>query len=130
MAKRPGCRRSHPRHIVEESLHARVEFGYPRPQDPPCRVRIRDVSEGGLGFVLEQELPGLEVGDCIAGVAIHIGSRIIRGDLLVMHFTPEATAGALCGALFYPADDGDLLAFRDVIRELEARTPDARVLAG
>src|SRR5262245_52619703 len=121
MTQRPGCRRRHPRHPLDESLAARVEFGYPRQQDPPCAARLRDLSESGIGFILEQELPGLEVGDSLDGAALRLGGRVVRGDLLVMHFT-ATPGGCLCGALFYPASDEDLLAFREILRELEARS--------
>ncbi len=120
MEKRPGCRRRHPRYLVDANLDARIEFGYPRTEDPTCAMKLKDVSDGGLGFVLPHELPGLEVGDSIDRVEIHVGARAVRGDLLVMHFSPDASAGSVCGAFFYPAADEDLLAFREILRDLEA----------
>lgn len=118
MAKRPSCRRTHPRFPLPEG--GTVFFGFPRPQDPPCTMQLRDVSQSGLAFVLLHELPGLEVGDSLEGVRIRIGKREMRGDMLIMHFTPDDTPGSICGALFYPGEDSDILALRAILQELEA----------
>jgi len=129
VAKRPGCRRRHPRHPLDASHDARVEVGSSRPGDPPRVLRLRDVSEAGLGFVLGEEVAGLEVGDSIDGVTIRVGARVARGDLLVMHLTPDRSEGSVCGALFYPAADEDLLVFREILRDLEARDRQAHAAA-
>ena len=122
MTRRAGCRRSHPRYPLDAD--GWLEFGYPRPEDPPCVLELRDMSQGGLAFVLRQELPGLDVGDSIDQVEVRIGDRVVRGNLLVMHFTPDASAGSVCGALFYPGEDVDLLTLRAILRDLEERRPE------
>jgi len=104
-----------------DALDARVEFGFPRPQDPTCRMTVQDLSDAGLAFVLKHELPGLEVGDSLEGAMLRVGERCVRGALLVMHLTPDASAGGVCGALFYPAEDEDLLSLRELLGELALR---------
>ncbi len=121
MTRQPACRRTHPRYTLRAHRSGRLEFGYPRPQDPPCVMGLWDISQGGLAFVLRHELPGLEVGDSIDGVRVQVGDRVVHGDLLVMRLSPDASAGPICGALFYPGDDADLLTLREVLRDLEAR---------
>lgn len=115
----PACRRTHPRFPLEPERAARVEFEFPKPGCGWSDMPLRDVSQAGLSFVLTHELPGLTVGDCIAQVQVHVDGRLIRGDLLVMHLSPNASAGAVCGALFYPVEDADVLSMRDLVRVLE-----------
>jgi len=43
-----------------------------------------------------------------------------RGELLVMHITPSPESGSVCGGLFYPAGDADVLALRKLVRRLES----------
>jgi hypothetical protein len=87
-----------------------------------------------LSFVLADPLPGLEPGQRLDAAEVTIGDRLIRGDLLVMHITPEVISGAVLGALFYPATDEDLLTLRAVLAELDAEVrPDegeGRLVAG
>ena len=87
-------------------------------------MRLRDLSQSGLSFVLSHELPGLSIGDSIDHVHVRVDGRQIRGDLLIMHLSPDASGGSVCGALFYPLEDEDVLTLREVIRALErACTP-------
>ncbi len=119
MSHRTGCRRRHDRFPIDGSLQGRIEFGFPRPEDFRCVMPLRDLSGAGLSFQLGHELPGLEAGDPIEQVRVQIGEREFRGDLLVMHFTPDSSPGSVCGALFYPEEDRDLLTLRVVLRDLE-----------
>lgn len=118
MAKPHDCRRTHARYPLREAGGGIVVFGFPRPQDPPCTMQLRDISQSGLAFVLPHELPGLEVGDNLEDVCVRIGERELRGDMLIMHFTPDASAGSVCGALLYPREDEDLLMLRAILGEL------------
>ena len=108
-------RRSAPRFT---GFEGKLEFGYPGPSDHPCAMQVRDISVSGISFTISEELPGLEVGRILEGATIRIGRRVIRGDLVVMHLTsPEPDA--LCGALFYPQRDADILKLRALIAELD-----------
>jgi hypothetical protein len=116
----PVNRRHHNRHVLAPDSAARAEFGYPDPGGHPCTMPLQDMSASGLSIVLEHELPGLEAGSRLDGATVRIGTRAFRADLLVMHVTPGPWEGAVCGALVYPAEDGDLLTLREVIADLEA----------
>ncbi len=122
-------RRNHHRHPLPSSADARVEFGYPGPDDFRCSMPVRDVSASGLSIVLAHELPGLEPGSRLDDATVRVGLRSFRADLLVMHVTPEAVQGAVCGALVYPVEDADLLTLREEIADLEHAVAEAAVPA-
>lgn len=113
------CRRSHGRYSLQDHVEGELSFRYPQ-GGHPCVMPLRDISRSGLSFVLVHELPGLDVGDSIDGAQLRIGRHEIRGDLLVMRLNPDASSGSVCGALFYPAEDEDILALRASLAELEA----------
>lgn len=125
MHRPPGCRRTHDRFPLDPTTGGTIEFLFPGPTGAPCAMRLRDLSRSGLSFVLAHELPGLEVGDSLDHTCMKIAGREVRGDVLVMHLTPDDAAGAVCGALFYPADDVDILTLRAILGELEATGAEA-----
>ncbi len=98
-------RRQHPR-FEFDAAEAWIEFGYPRPCDHQCRMRVRDVSSGGISFELSHELPGLGIGSNLDNVMLRIGKRAIKGDVVVMRVTTQS-GGAVCGGIFYPPSDND-----------------------
>jgi len=123
MRKQPAissvaCRREHSRLLLPDGVPGNVAFDYPAPGGEPCVMRLRDISRCGLSFVLSRELPGLEVGRTVDRITIRVGDREIRGEVLVMHLTPDASPGSLCGVLFYPAGDEDVLAVRATLADL------------
>ena len=95
-------------------------FRYPSPNGPRLTARLRDVSLSGLSIVLPEELAGIQAGDIVKGIEARVARKTFRGDLLVMHVTPSNQAGAICGGLFYPEGDEDLITIRLVVRALEA----------
>lgn len=109
-----ACRRRHNRHQFPVDAGARVEFGYPNPRGERVSMRLRDISASGLSFLVSRELPGLEEGRCIDTVTISWGTHEIHADLLVMHLTPDAGVGAVCGALIYPLDDKDIITLQSL----------------
>ncbi len=117
------CRRGHRRYALSPGAEATVEFGYPEPDGYACAMALKDLSASGLSVTLAHELPGLEPGRAIAGATVRVRGRAFRGDLLVMHLTPDATPGSVFGALFFPASDGDLLVLRETVAALEADEP-------
>lgn len=122
MRRPPSCRRSHDRFPLDASEPGTIEFGYPSHDDERCRMELRDLSRSGLSFYLKHELPGLEVGDSLERALIRLVGREVRGDVLVMHLTPDNSAGAVCGALFFPLEDVDILALRGLVAALESQT--------
>jgi hypothetical protein len=119
MTTTTACRRKARRHRLS-STEASVEFDYPNPGGHPCRLPLVDVSISGLSFAGTDELFGIEAGTDLSDVTIRVGSCEMRGDLLVMHATPEGVPDAVYGALFYPASDTDLVKMKSVLAGIEA----------
>lgn len=113
-------RRLQRRYTVAGDAGSRLSFRFPKTGGIAFSVTVRDISLSGLSFLLPQELPGIRVGDIIAGVEAVVAERSFRGDLLVMHLTPGNEPGAICGGLFYPEADEDLITIRLVVRDLDA----------
>jgi hypothetical protein len=113
-------RRLERRHPLPSDAGAALSFRYPSPNGPSLEARLRDVSLSGLSMLLPEALLGIQVGDIIKGIEARVARKTFRGDLLVMHVTPSNQAGAICGGLFYPEGDEDLITIRLVVRALEA----------
>lgn len=127
MSVKTACRRRTDRFALPAESGARIEFGYPWPGGYRCSMRLRDVSSGGVSFVLARELPGLEVGQPLDAATVHVGEYSVTGDLVVMHLTPDNGAGSVCGALFLPSGDENILAHRELVQALSLRaTRDSR----
>ena len=114
------CRRRHHRLSVNEDDRFRVEFNHPGPRGVEYCLKLRDVSQAGVSFELDRDLPGIEVGYQISDVAVFLGARKLKGDLVVVHVSANGNAGAICGALFYPMTDDDLVKLKNTVKELLA----------
>ena len=119
MASTTKCRRQAERRSLAPDSPGVIEFGYPTPRDHPCSMSLRDMSSAGVSFVLAHELPGLEVGRTLRRVTLHVNGEEIHGDLVVMHLTPGDSAGSVCGGLFDPARDSDIIGLKKVLAELQ-----------
>jgi len=122
MATVSQTRRIARRYAVSKSHHARLEFDYPGPGGKRFDLPLIDLSVSGLSFNCSDELPGLESGTTLSPVVIRLGKCDIHGDLLVMHVTSDPSPETVCGALFYPAKDADLLKLKSAIAGIEAVT--------
>ena len=99
-----------------------LEFRFPEgEQGRDVRLPVADLGVSGLGFVLEQHLPGLDLGTGIKGATLCHGERKIAMDLLVLHVTQDFANDAICGCLIYPETDADLREFKDMLEELAAQ---------
>lgn len=125
MATPVACRRRHTRYTFPPNTEAWVRFGYPLPTGFPCQMEVKDLSASGLSFIIQHELPGLDVGRTIRKVEINIGTKRIFGDLLVMHLTKDVFPGSLCGCLIYPEDDDDIQTMQSLVTELEIESAPA-----
>lgn len=119
MSTAVACRRKHRRYSPPETATAEVRFGYPRSDGAPCVMRLRDLSASGLSFIINRDLPGFEIGRSINGASLAFGATLMHGDLLVMRLTPDAGPGSVCGALFFPRDDEDIIALQRLVADLE-----------
>lgn len=115
----PRNRRTLDRHRVPVAMSGAVEFLWPRRRGQKFHARLRDVSYAGLSIILEDDIEGLEVGECLTGLSVKVDGIRFRGELLVMHITPGPQSGSACGGLFYPHADADVLALREAVRQLE-----------
>jgi len=113
-------RRLQNRYAIPSDVGAVLQFRYPSPNGPRLDARLRDVSLSGLSIFLPEELAGIQAGDIVKGIEACVARKTFRGDLLVMHVSPANEAGAVCGGLFYPEGDEDLITIRLVVRALEA----------
>lgn len=123
------CRRRQTRYPLGQAPPAVVEFVYPEESGRAHRLTVADVSASGLGFVVEGDLPGLELGTTIRDVTFRYGDRSVAMDLLVLHVTQRFAGDATCGCLFYPAADEDLIRFKEILAELSAIAERSRAAA-
>jgi hypothetical protein len=114
-----GSRRRQRRYVVRDQRVACVEFEHPSPNGRHYRLQVVNLSASGVSFSLEGEAPELDAGTSLPHSVLRVGECMIRGDLVVMHLTSEL-AGLVCGALFYPETDTDLVKLKSVIAGMEA----------
>jgi hypothetical protein len=126
MAVRTPTRRRQKRYPVGHGTPAHVAFDFPNPGGLPRRLALVNFSKSGVSFRLEgnDDLAQLDPGSRLDAVVLEFGDCTIQGELLVMHVTPDSRSHALCGALFYPATDVDLIKLRSVVAGMEAVTPE------
>jgi len=114
------CRRLVRRHPIPEGAAATVEFVHPGPNGPRHGRSLVDVSVSGLSFDAGPELAGIGSGTTIPGAVVRFGGCEMRGELLVMHETACTPERRTIGALFYPAQDVDLVKWKSVVAGVEA----------
>jgi hypothetical protein len=112
-------RRKSKRHSAKDSEEAYVELAVQDRNGDRCRLPLMDISISGLSFAIGDELPGIDSGATLPDVVIHLGACEIRGELVVMHLTPQSETRTVCGALFYATDDQDLIKLRSAVAGME-----------
>jgi len=120
MPLKSATRRKIGRYRVKGADRAKVIFVHPSPNGMCCELPLVDISLAGFSFRLQETLPDLECGASIPDAELQFSDCRIRGDLVIMHLSPGAGPGAVCGALFYPAGDDDLIKLKCVIAGIEA----------
>ncbi|HEX6852129.1 MAG TPA: hypothetical protein VF139_12080 [Candidatus Polarisedimenticolaceae bacterium] len=118
MSQRHDERRRNDRFRFDAEEAARFRFRFPDEDGALFESKVRDISGSGLSFLVVPGLPTLEAGDLLREVEVQIGGSPIRGEMVILHITPEFEPGATCGGLFYPRSDDDLLAVRHLLAEL------------
>lgn len=118
MSSKPNRRRQQRLNFPPE-VEARLVFGYPFPGGHRCVMPLRDLSPGGMAFTLNLDLPGLDIGQSIEQAELIVGDKRVRGDILVMHLTPGPFTGAVCGSLFFPLEDEDIVTYQGLVASLE-----------
>ena len=110
-------RRVQRRHRISPNADVRVEFTYPSPNGRPLSYPVLDISAAGFSFVMDEPIENVEIGLSISDVTVRLGKLEMHGDLIVMHVTHER---GVCGALFYPATDEDLIRMKFVMAGIGA----------
>ncbi|MDH3627750.1 MAG: hypothetical protein OEV00_06520 [Acidobacteriota bacterium] len=113
-----NCRRGHRRFKIHESREAWVGFTFPQPNGKMRRFRLLDVSVAGFSFETDLPFDQLEIGTTLHDTTCQIGECTLQGDLLVMHAT-DSDDSNICGVLFYPASDADLVKMKSLLAGLE-----------
>ena len=111
-------RRRQRRYAVSRDNAAWVEFEHAgRAQ----RREVCNLSAAGVSFTIEDggDPSSLPPGTALRSTRLRIGDCLIRGEMVVMHVSRAAEGCTICGALFYPAADDDLLKLRSVIAGME-----------
>ena len=120
MASITKSRRRQQRHGVARERAAWVKFEYPSPNGREYRLPLTNVSCSGISFRLtDEELGGMEEGTTLSETVLCFGDCMIYGDILVMHVTSDPGGTEICGALFYPKADADLVKLKGVIAGME-----------
>jgi hypothetical protein len=114
-------RRVQTRYSVLADDRARVEFVYPSPNGESYSMPLANLSASGLSFGLREgdTSVALEEGASLPDAVIRIGNCAIKGELLVMHVTTGPDSRYVCGALFYPATDTDLVKLKSAVAGME-----------
>ncbi len=122
MTVRSATRRHHQRYSIGRVEADYVEFEFPHVNGRPYRLPLVNISMAGISFALSDhdELALLDPGTMISPAVVRLDACEIRGDMVLMHLTPDAHSHGLCGALFYPASDTDLIKLRSVIAGMGA----------
>jgi hypothetical protein len=126
MATKTQNRRIQTRFAVKATTQATVRFTHPGTKGDDQLLSVVNVSASGISFQVEadQGMHELEEGTTLEEVQLQIGGCMMSGDLLVMYVTRAADSGYVCGALFYPASDTDLVKLKSVVAGMEVAGAD------
>ncbi len=81
---------------------------------------LLNINSLGLAFSIPEPIPELKVGLMLTAVQIHVGSLVIRGNLVVQHIVRDHPSKQECGAQFYPACDTDRNELVSLLSRLES----------
>ena len=112
-------KRSTPRFAIPESQGAVIELTDGPGTGPLRTFQIRDISISGISFVLTDEFGEPESGTEYPQATLRFPRTEISGGILVMHTTLEDDGALVCGSLFYPASEEDLMKLKGVVAGFE-----------
>ena len=104
-------RREERRYSLPADLGAEIEFDVP--DGGHYRLPLLNISVHGVAFFIPEPILEFEAGIMLNNVEIHVdsqihvGSLVIRGNLVLKHTPREHPSDNKCGAQFYPASDTD-----------------------
>ena len=119
-------RRGQTRYPVYRDRVAHLDFVHPTPNGRSYHATVINISASGVSFSVDDDVepPQLDEGASVPDVALSVGDCSIQGELLVMHVTTDPDSRYVCGALFYPSTDTDLVKLKGVIAGMEAAGTD------
>lgn len=112
-------KRSTPRFRVPDVNQASVDMAFPEHGGRVCSFPIRDLSISGISFLLPEDLSNIESGTEFQNVTLRFSQATMAGDLLVMHMSNASGGRVVCGSLFYPASEEDLMKLKSVVAGFE-----------
>ncbi len=71
------------------------------------RLPLLNIDSLGVAFSMPEPIPEIEAGCMLTAAQIHVGSLVIRGNLVVLHIVRDHPSKQKCGAEFHPASDTD-----------------------
>lgn len=117
MTTRLARRQRDRRYLILRPDKAAVEFSHGRRD---WRLPLVDLSVAGLSFTVDEEVPGLKEGLKLDNVVVRITECEMRGDLVIRRATAQADWTTHYGAIFYPAEEADMLKLNGVLAGIEA----------
>jgi len=119
MSRATACRRKSRRHRLSSGSGSNVQLELPR-SGAQVSFQLLDISVSGFSFLLADTRDDeIEIGATIPDVTLSIGNCRVLGELMVLHVTPGEPS-TICGALFYPTTDEDLVKLKSVVSGIEA----------
>lgn len=106
------------RHRISLSQHVWLDFDDPTISRKRWRVRVLDISEGGLSFVCLDDRPKIESGTRLTRAVIRAGAWRIRGELELTHLSTTAGTRRFCGARLLPSSPTETIKLRTLIASL------------
>ena len=104
MPLRVSNRRQDRRYALPTDVGAEIEFDVP--DGGHYRLPLLNIDSLGVAFSIPEPIPEIEAGCMLAAAQIHVGSLVIRGDLVVQHIVRDHPKQK-CGAQFYPGSATD-----------------------
>ena len=92
------------RYAIPTDVGAEIEFDLL--DDGHYRLPLLNINSLGLAFSIPEPMPDIKPGCMLVAAKIHVGSLVIRGNLVVQHIV-RGHSKHNCGAQFYPASDTD-----------------------
>ena len=117
MITKTTLRQRDTRYTILRPEKAVVEFSHGRRD---WRLPLVDLSVAGLCFTVDEEIPGLEEGLKLEDVVVRITECEMHGELAIRRATEQPDWSVHYGAIFYPAQESDMLKLNGVLAGIEA----------
>jgi hypothetical protein len=117
MTTRAALRQRDRRYPILRPQKACIEFSHGRRD---WCLPLLDISVAGLSFTVDEEVPGLENGLKLEDAVVRISDCEMHGHLVIRHATSNPDWTTHYGAIFYPAEEADMLKLNGVLAGIDA----------